>query len=402
MTKPVLYILTLSSLLLVASCQSVEQLSIDYLLPADVSFPQQLKKVAIVNNVPADDSEPSVTKTETESDYIETATFSGNPAITAEALAQALAEGNYFDEVVICDSALQATGSTAKQMLETEEANQLINDLQVDFLIALEDIKIRTRRKISYVPGWNVYHGTVDANVYPSISVYLPNGLQNTASSSSQNKNYERTATEVTYGVGKTHRTKLMKAGTIQKISIAATIDANAMPANMTEKEVKTLIAHAASPNLTADDVSIAYVETIDPYLAADRPVNLPVPAASGNPWWLALVLIIGGLVIGFVFVHKKLKDSSSDQADELKQLKEKAKEQEKQIADVNLKAAELIEKQTILTQELLEQQKQMQIENKPENDVSLDETIDDISSDIVYADSDKTLKELKSWIEKS
>ena len=114
MTKPVLYILTLSSLLLVASCQSVEQLSIDYLLPADVSFPQQLKKVAIVNNVPADDSEPSVTKTETESDYIETATFSGNPAITAEALAQALAEGNYFDEVVICDSALQATGSTAK------------------------------------------------------------------------------------------------------------------------------------------------------------------------------------------------------------------------------------------------------------------------------------------------
>lgn len=175
MTKPVLYILTLSSLLLVASCQSVEQLSIDYLLPADVSFPQQLKKVAIVNNVPADDSEPSVTKTETESDYIETATFSGNPAITAEALAQALAEGNYFDEVVICDSALQATGSTAKQMLETEEANQLINDLQVDFLIALEDIKIKTRRKISYVPGWNVYHGTVDANVYPSISVYLPN-----------------------------------------------------------------------------------------------------------------------------------------------------------------------------------------------------------------------------------
>ena len=235
-----------------------------------------------------------------------------------------------------------------------------------------------------------------------AVSVYLPNGLQNTASSSSQNKNYERTATEVTYGVGKTHRTKLMKAGTIQKISIAATIDANAMPANMTEKEVKTLIAHAASPNLTADDVSIAYVETIDPYLAADRPVNLPVPAASGNPWWLALVLIIGGLVIGFVFVHKKLKDSSSDQADELKQLKEKAKEQEKQIADVNLKAAELIEKQTILTQELLEQQKQMQIENKPENDVSLDETIDDISSDIVYADSDKTLKELKSWIEKS
>ena len=82
--------------------------------------------------------------------------------------------------------------------------------------------------------------------------------------------------------------------------------------------------------------------------------------------------------------------------------LKEKTKEQEKQIADVNLKAAELIEKQTILTQELLEQQKQMQLEKKPENDVSLEEVIEDISSDIAYGDSEKTLKELKSWIEKS
>lgn len=235
-----------------------------------------------------------------------------------------------------------------------------------------------------------------------AVSVYLPNGLQNSSSSSSQNKNYERTASEITYGVGKTHKTKITRAGTIEKISIAVTVDANAMPANMTEKEVKTLIAHAASPNLTDEDVSIAYVEAIDPYLASDRPVNLPVPNASGNPWWLALALILVGLVVGFVFVHKKLKDSSSDQADELRFLKEKTKEQEKQIADVNLKAAELIEKQTILTQELLEQQKQMQLEKKPENDVSLEEVIEDISSDIAYGDSEKTLKELKSWIEKS
>lgn len=235
-----------------------------------------------------------------------------------------------------------------------------------------------------------------------AVSVYLPNGLQNSSSSSSQNKNYERTATEVTYGVGKTHRTKILSAGTIEKISIAVTIDANAMPANMTEREVKTLIAHAASPNLSADDVSIAYVEAIDPYLASDRPVNLPVPQASGNPWWIAIVLLLGGLVVGFVFVHKKLKDSSFDQADELKQLKEKTKEQEKQIADVNLKAAELIEKQTILTQELLQQQKQMQLENKPDNAATLDEVLDDVSSDIAYADTEKTLKELRSWIEKT
>ena len=37
-------------LLTLGSCQSLEQISIDYLQPADLSFPPQLRKVAIVNN----------------------------------------------------------------------------------------------------------------------------------------------------------------------------------------------------------------------------------------------------------------------------------------------------------------------------------------------------------------
>jgi uncharacterized membrane-anchored protein YhcB (DUF1043 family) len=148
--------------------------------------------------------------------------------------------------------------------------------------------------------------------------------------------------------------------------------------------------------------LQVAFAETIDPYLASDRPVNLPTVESSGNPWWLAIVLLIAGLIVGFVFVHKKLKDSALEQEEELKKLKQKTTEQEKQIVDVNLKAAELIEKQTILTQELLEQQKQLQIEKKQDNGVSLDEVLEEVSSDIAQSDSAKTLKELKSWIEKS
>ncbi len=235
-----------------------------------------------------------------------------------------------------------------------------------------------------------------------AVSVYLPNGLQNSSSSSVQNKSYSRKAEEITYGVSKTHRTKLMNAGTIEKISIAVTINANSMPANMTELELKTLIANAASPIVSPNDVSIAYVETIDPYLSGDRSVNLPKVEASGNPWWLVLILLAVGLITGFVFVHKKLKDSSYEQQEELKKLKEKTTEQEKQIVDVNLKAAELIEKQTILTQELLEHQKQLQLEKKKESDISLDEVAEEVSSDIEYGDSEKTLKELKNWIEKT
>lgn len=44
--------LLLSCLLLLAGCQSVEYLAIDYMLPADVSFPPSLKRVGVVNNMP--------------------------------------------------------------------------------------------------------------------------------------------------------------------------------------------------------------------------------------------------------------------------------------------------------------------------------------------------------------
>ena len=235
-----------------------------------------------------------------------------------------------------------------------------------------------------------------------AVSVYLPNGLQNSSSTSSQNKNYSREATEKTYGVDKKHVSEYYKSGIIENISIAVTMNADSMPPNMTVDELKAQIARAASPKVNPDNVSIAFAETIDPYLASDRPVNLPVPEASGNPWWLAIALLLAGLVVGFVFVHKKLKDSSSEQEEELRILKQKTSEQEKQIVDVNLKAAELIEKQTILTQELLEHQKQLQIEKAKETESSLDEVVEEVSADLAQSDSEKTLKELKSWIEKS
>ncbi|MBQ3640498.1 hypothetical protein II906_00975 [bacterium] len=235
-----------------------------------------------------------------------------------------------------------------------------------------------------------------------AVSVYLPNGLQNSSSSSSQNKNYERTATETSYGVGKTHTQKYYETGIIENVSIAVTLNADSMPPNMTEEELKSQIAKAASPKVSAENVSIAYAETIDPYLSSDRPSKLPVPESSGNPWWLAIAIIIIGLFFGFMFVQKKLQDSTVEQEETIKQLKEKTSEQEKQIVDVNLRAAELIEKQSILTQELLEQQKQLQIEKKQKTQDSLEEVIEEVSSDMEQSDSDKTLENLKSWIERS
>ena len=175
------YYLLLLGMLFLGSCQSVEQLSIDYMLPAEVSFPPALKRVAVVNNMPeVPDNKLIVSEEAEKKDENEIARltnyYNGDAKITTEALAEALANENYFDEVVICDSALRSKDiSPRESTLSREEVEELIQDLDVDFLIALENIQMRSTRKISYLRDWGAFYGTVDVKVYPTIKVYLPN-----------------------------------------------------------------------------------------------------------------------------------------------------------------------------------------------------------------------------------
>lgn len=175
------YCLLLTALLLLGGCQSVEQLSIDYMLPAEISFPAALKRVAVVNNMPlVPDNQLIIAKEEQKKGENElmrmTDYYNGDAATTTESLAKSLAAENYFEEVVICDSALRSKDiSPRESTLTAEEVNHLIQTLNVDFLIALENVQMRSTRKISYIPDWGVFHGTVDVKVYPTVKVYLPN-----------------------------------------------------------------------------------------------------------------------------------------------------------------------------------------------------------------------------------
>lgn len=180
MKKRLLYCLAMTGILCLTACQSIEQLSIDYMLPAEVSFPADLKRVGIVNNMPATPDNKLITsdtrkgKAETEiarrTDY-----YNGDARITTESLAKAVADANYFDLVVICDSALRSQDITPREStLSQTEVRQLTDELGVDFLLSLENIQLSSLRRVSYLPDWQVYYGTVDAKVYPTVKVYLP------------------------------------------------------------------------------------------------------------------------------------------------------------------------------------------------------------------------------------
>lgn len=252
-----------------------------------------------------------------------------------------------------------------------------------------------------------------------AVSIYLPNGLPAAGSDSSQNRNYNRTAKETQYGVSKTQISEYTKSGVIEDISIAVTIESSAMPSNVTTMELKELIAGAASPKVSADNVSIAYADTIEPFLASDKTVNLPKVAESGNPWWLTVVLVILGLILGFVIVSKKLREKAEKQQKEVEALRQKAAAQEKQLRDVNLKASQLSEKQAQIAQGLMEQQalsqqvaaqiaNQQQAAAIPQQaqqmnfNEDLQDVIEDVRADMALTDTAELTEQVKSWIEKS
>lgn len=228
-----------------------------------------------------------------------------------------------------------------------------------------------------------------------AVSTYLPNGLPTGGSDSSQNRNYSRQATETQYGVTKTQTNEYIKPGVIEDISIAVTLDRNNLPSDTTIEELKELIARSASPKVTANNVSIAFTNSNDPYLTPEKQQNLPKVDESGNPWWLALLLSGLGLVIIFKAISSKVKRIREENEVEVEALRQKALEQERQLNDINSRASQLTQRQSELAQDLINsQQQRVQLPQFDEN--LLIDSLDSISNEITEDAADN----IRSWIE--
>ena len=231
-----------------------------------------------------------------------------------------------------------------------------------------------------------------------AVSTYLPNGLPVGNADSSQNRTYSRQATETQYGVTKTQTSEYIRPGVVEDISIAVTLDKNNLPSDTTIEELKDLIAKAASPKVTAANVSIAYTTGSDPYLTPDRQQAMPTPDKTGNPWWLALLLTGFGLVIIFSAISSKVRRIKEENAIEVENLRQRTMEQEKQLNAINSKASQLTQRQSQIAQDLINQQNMQRaaapIPHFDEN--LLIDSLDSISGEITEDSADK----IKSWIE--
>ena len=230
-----------------------------------------------------------------------------------------------------------------------------------------------------------------------AVSVYLPNGLPAGSSDSSQNRSYSRTARETQFGVTKVQTNEYMSAGVLEEISIAITLEKDALPTQLTIEELKELVAHAASPKADPNNVTIAFAESLDPFMAADKTVKAPIKAEHGNPWWLAIALLAFGLFFGQKVLTQKINAAKAAQEEEILRLRQQNEAQEKQIKDLSSNAADMIAKQSQLQQGLLEQQNRPALRT---SGAEIREALRDIKREFDGVDESEAGERIRSWIE--
>lgn len=148
------------------SCSSIQTLTFDQLSPATISFPERVRNVAVVNNMPVI---PEAKRT-----LLTLGEMNGNGKKSAEMLASALADSKYFNQVMICDSALNETDSAKRRILSSQEVMQLAGELDADIVFSLDLVNIQTERDEIFYPGLQGSWSVIKAKITPVLSLYLP------------------------------------------------------------------------------------------------------------------------------------------------------------------------------------------------------------------------------------
>ncbi|OGI01254.1 MAG: hypothetical protein A2Y25_01850 [Candidatus Melainabacteria bacterium GWF2_37_15] len=246
----------------------------------------------------------------------------------------------------------------------------------------------------------NLGDSSQDKNkVSGAVSSHLPNDLF--GGDSQSNRNYNREAEEYSYKVGQTQVSEYLKPGMLEEISIAVTLSKGSVPSGTDIDGLKQLIATSASPKAKADNVEIAFSDKISPYLNQERPIQLPEPESSGNPWWTVAAVLGAMLFIGLAFISGRAKDSERKHQKEIDSLLQLAEKQEKAIEEANKKALSLQETQQQMYKQLTANQQR--INTQQQVPVAVAQPAQEINVAIEEdVDEQEFATTLKSWIESS
>lgn len=150
------------------ACSSIQTIAFDQLTPAQVSLPEQVKSVAVVNNMPS--------VAEPKSNLATFGQLDGEGKATAEALAGVLADSRYFNQVIICDSALNEAAAAGNELrrLHHDEVVELAAGLGVDAIFSLDRVWVQNEKKEIFYPGIAEGWPYLQTRITPVLSVYSP------------------------------------------------------------------------------------------------------------------------------------------------------------------------------------------------------------------------------------
>ena len=131
--------------------------------------------------------------------------------------------------------------------------------------------------------------------------------------------------------------------------------------------------------------------------MAGDKNVKAPIKAEHGNPWWLAIVLLAGGLFFGHKALSQKINAAKAAQEEEMIRLREQNEAQERQLKDLSVNAADMIAKQSQLQQGLIEQQ------NRPvmkSSGAEIRDALRELKREFDGVDEAEAGEKIRSWVE--
>lgn len=149
------------------SCSTIGYVSMESLYPSELSFPLDVKSVGIVDNAVNHDTLLA--------NGITIGKLEGDGKIMARQFAVNLADANYFEYVMLCDSSLRSgTRMDAPLKLSQEKVRQLTSDLNVDMLVTVDGISIKTWPDVELMGDPPYPVEVVEGEISTVISVYVP------------------------------------------------------------------------------------------------------------------------------------------------------------------------------------------------------------------------------------
>ena len=153
-------------LLCITSCTTLQTVSFDRLQAADINFPEQIRRVGVVNAMPVLDKEM-------ERKVLAGNVLEGDGSLSAETLAREVAATNYFEEVVICDSAVWQQSLPMSGSLPVALVDSLVQTLDVDMLLVMERVHIQLQEGWMFTPEVMMTLPAIDGVVAPLLRGYV-------------------------------------------------------------------------------------------------------------------------------------------------------------------------------------------------------------------------------------